>query len=81
MKHSKTIIIIGWLGTFGIFGAYGLNILGAIASTSLIYILGNLLGALLLGIRVYADRNWANLTMEVFFAIIAIIALVKYFIS
>jgi branched-subunit amino acid transport protein AzlD len=80
MKLSKkTITIIGWVGTFVLFTAYALNSLGFIESTGPIYGFSNLIAATLLGIRVYADRNWSNLALEIFFGTIAIITIVRYF--
>ena len=83
MKHNKNIprhtIVIGWLGTIILFIAYALNSLGIIESTGPIYGFSNLIAALLLGIRVYADRNWSNLVLEIFWMIIGIVGLVRYF--
>ena len=80
MKISKkNINIIGWAGTVILFGAYALNSLGFIESTGPIYGTSNLIAASLLGIRVYADRNWSNLALEVFFGLIATITLVRFF--
>jgi len=39
----------------------------------------NLIAALFLGIRVYADRNWSNLVLEIFWMGIGIVSLIKYF--
>ncbi len=73
-------MVVGWIGTFVLFAAYALNSLGFIESTGPLYGTSNLVAAILLGIRVYADRNWSNVALEVFFGIIAIITLVRYFI-
>jgi fluoride ion exporter CrcB/FEX len=78
-KSSKEIIIIGWVGTIILFSAYALNTWGFIESTGLAYGFSNLVAAILLGIRVYADRNWSNLVLEIFFGFIAITSLVRYF--
>lgn len=78
-KHTKKIQIIGWAGTCILFTAYALNSLGFIESTGPIYGFSNLVAATLLGIRVYADRNWSNVALEVFFGTIAIITLIRYF--
>ena len=77
--QSKTIKIIGWVGTVILFVAYGLNSFGIIESTGLIYGISNLVAAVLLGVRVFADRNWSNLVLEIFFGLIAVIAMVRYF--
>jgi len=79
IKNSKTIISIGWLGTIILFSAYALNSLGFIESTGPIYGFSNLVAATLLGIRVYVDKNWSNLVLEIFFGVIAVITLIRYF--
>lgn len=78
-QKSLPIIIIGWLGTIGLFTAYILNIFGFIESTGVAYALINLVAASCLGIRVYVDRNWSNLVLEIFFGLVAIASLVRYF--
>jgi hypothetical protein len=69
--------ILGWFGTTCIMTAYALNSFGIIPSLGFWYPFINLIGALTLGIRVYADRNWANVTLEVFFFVVALIALIR----
>lgn len=80
-KNQKTIAItiVGWIGTVILFTAYAANSWGFIESTGLIYSISNLIAATLLGIRVYVDRNWSNLALEIFFGIVAIISLFRYF--
>lgn len=78
-KHKKIITTIGWLGTIMLMGAYALNSLGFLESTGPIYAGINILAGLFLGIRVYADRNWSNLILEIFWVGIATITIVRYF--
>jgi len=78
---SKIITIIGWLGTFILLISYALNSFGVITSTGIIYGVSNLFVALLLGIRVWADRNWSNLTLQILFGLIAIINIMVYLLS
>lgn len=79
LKKTKTITIIGWIGTVILFSAYALNAWGFIESTGVIYSIANLVAATLLGIRVYADKNWSNLALEIFFGVVAIVSLIRYF--
>lgn len=79
LKKSKTITVIGWIGTIILFAAYALNAWGIIESTGIIYSASNLVAATLLGIRVYVDRNWSNLALEIFFGFVAIVSLIRYF--
>ncbi len=78
-KHSLIINTIGWTGTTILFIAYALNTWGYIESTGPIYGFSNLVAAILLGIRVYVDRNWSNLVLEIFFGLIAITSLIKFY--
>lgn len=59
--------------------AYALNSFGVIPSQGFLYPFLNLLSAILLGIRVYADRNYANTVLEIFWGAVAIIALLNLF--
>ncbi len=77
MKHTRGILLIGWAGTILLILAYALNSFGIISSTGWVYALLNLSAATFLSIRLYADRNWSNLTLEFFWASIALITLVR----
>lgn len=79
-KHSLLIQIIGWLGTTILMGFYALNSFGIIPSTGFWYPFGNLIAAILLGIRVFADRNYSNLILEIVFGSVALIALLRLFV-
>lgn len=78
-SQSKIVVIIGWIGTIILFSAYALNTWGYIESTGPVYGFSNLVAAILLGIRVYVDKNWSNVVLEIFFGLIAVTSLVKYF--
>lgn len=73
------IKFIGWLGTILLMATYMLNILGVITAQSLVYLFANLLAAIFLGIRVYSDKNFSNVFLEIFWAGVAIVGIVKYF--
>jgi len=68
---------IGWIGTILIVGAYFLNINGKIKSTSIPYILTNLVGGILFSIYTYAHHTWPNMVVNVVWVLIAITALMK----
>lgn len=70
--------VIGWTGTFFLIGAYALNSFGFLDSASVVYPLLNLLAAILLGIRVFADKNYSNLVLEIFWGAIAVIAIFNF---
>ena len=71
--------IIGWAGALSIVIAYLLLTLDLLDSDDVSYNLLNLAGGLLLGYRVYLDRNWANLFLEFFFSAVAVYALYRIF--
>ena len=71
------IEIIGWSGTILIVGSYFLNINGRIRSTSVPYILSNLVGGVLFSIYTYAHRTYPNMVVNVVWVIIAVTALMK----
>lgn len=78
-KHSYTILATGWFGTILLILAYTLNSFGFIPSQGFWYPVLNLLAAVLLGFRVYADRNYANTFLEIFWGGVAILSLIKLF--
>ena len=80
-KVSLEIKIIGWAGTTLLILAFALNSWGYISAENLIYPILNLIAALLLAIRVWADKNWSNLFLEVFWGAIALVSIIKFFIS
>jgi hypothetical protein len=57
---------------------YMLNIFGIINAQSPTYLFLNLFAAIFLGVRVYKDRNYSNVFLEIFWAGIAIIGIIKY---
>ena len=67
--------VMGWTGSLLIIFAYLFLTLDFFQAEDFGYNAMNLLGALLLGYRVYLDRNWANLSLEFFFAAVALFAL------
>ena len=82
-KEKKTTLemrIIGWAGSILIITAYALNSLGYLDVSNLIYPILNLAGAFFLGIRVFANRNWSNFFLEIFWAAIAVVSIIKWFI-
>ncbi len=71
------IEIIGWIGTVLIVGAYFLNINGKVKSTSVTYILTNIIGGVLFSIYTYAHRTYPNMVVNVVWVIIAVAAILK----
>jgi hypothetical protein len=59
---------------------YMLNVFGIVTADSLYYLIPNLLAGILLGLRVYADKNYSNVFLEIFWIIVILIAIIRYFI-
>ncbi len=78
-KISWELIVIGWAGSLLIITAYTLNSLGNLPSNGVIYPFLNLMGSILIGIRVFVNKNWSNLFLEIFWAFIAIVSILKFF--
>ncbi len=68
---------IGWIGAFLVVLAYFLMTIDIINSNDILYNLINLVAGILLGYRVWLDKNYSNLTLEIVFILIAFINLIK----
>lgn len=73
----SVIELIGWIATILIVGAYFFNINGRVKSTSVPYIVCNLIGGILFTIYTFAHRTYPNMVVNVVWVIIAIGALMK----
>ncbi len=71
------IQIVGWIGTFLIVLAYFLVSSKKIESTSKLYQVMNLLGAVGVGVNVFYLHAWSVAALQTAWGIIAIVALVK----
>lgn len=71
--------MIGWAGTLLLMATYMLNILGVMSAQSFSYLFLNLLAAICLGTRVFHDRNYSNVFLEIFWATVAIVGIIRYF--
>lgn len=76
---TKMDKIIGWIGAFLIVLAYFLLTFEFVISHDILYNMLNLIGASLMAYRVWVDRNFSNLALEIVFITIALFALAKVF--
>jgi hypothetical protein len=76
---SLIITILGWIGSFEVLLAYGLNLANRLKSNSLTYILLNLTGGIFLIIYTVYLKAYANTFINVVWAVVAVGALVGYF--
>lgn len=72
------IKIIGWIGALLLIGVYTLTVLGYLLPANPLYLLANFIGALCIGVQVYADRNYSNLILQLFWAGIALFGILKF---
>lgn len=74
----ETLInVLGWVGSFEVLLAFGLNTYQKIESKSLWYLLLNLTGGIFLIIYSYYYSAYANTFINVIWSIVASIALIR----
>jgi hypothetical protein len=74
------IDIIGWIGSFEVIAAYGLNSYQKIKSDSLLFQLLNLTGGFFLIINTIYYSAYPSAFINVVWVIIAIVAIVQFFV-
>lgn len=75
-KSSRYFDILGWIGVALILGAYGALSLGSITANHL-FQLPTLIGSLLVACTAWRKRDFQAGVLNVIFAIIAVIALIR----
>ena len=68
---------LGWYGVVAVVGAYALLSLGILSSTSITFQVLNLTGAIGIIIDAIEDKNTQPVVLNIIWAIIAIVAIVK----
>lgn len=71
------IEIIGWIGAVLIVGSYFFNINGKLKSSSLVYIICNLLGGIFFTINTLVHGAYPSMIVNIIWVIIAVAALLK----
>ena len=71
------IEIIGWIGAVLIVGSYFMNINGKVKSSSIIYIICNLIGGIFFTINTFVHHAFPSMIVNIIWVIIAIAALLK----
>jgi len=69
--------IIGWIGAVLITGAYFLNITGRLKSSSLVYIISNLVGGIFFSINTLVHHAYPSMIVNIIWVFIAVAALLK----
>lgn len=77
MKNSKLIEIFGWYGAGAIITAYALLSYEILSPHSIAYQLLNLSGAIGVLVDSWKQRNYQPVVINIFWAVIAIIALLR----
>jgi hypothetical protein len=70
---------VGNLGVVLLITTFYLNVAGKLNSKGLVYNVGNLLVAILLGINLYFRPNISSIIIEIFWAGISIYGIVNYY--
>jgi hypothetical protein len=68
---------LGWIGTLCVLCAYAANAWGFVGSQEKLYQGLNFVGAVCLGINVYAQSAWPALTLQVVWGAVAITPLLR----
>tara|TARA_R110001606_G_scaffold117492_2_gene246992 strand:- start:228 stop:446 length:219 start_codon:yes stop_codon:yes gene_type:complete len=68
---------IGWIGAFLVVLAYFLMTIDIINSKDISYNIINLIAGVMLGYRVWLDKNYSNFAVEIIFICIAILNLIQ----
>ena len=76
MKDKFIINLIGWAGAFFILIAYFSLSFELVHSKDIAFNIINLIGGLLLAYRVWVDKNYSNLILEIAFILIALKSLI-----
>ena len=71
------IEIIGWIGAVLIVGAYFFNITGQLKSSSMVYIISNLLGGIFFTINTFVHQAYPSMIVNIIWVVIAIGAIIK----
>lgn len=69
--------VIGWIGSAAILSAYALNSYQKIRSDSLMFVMLNLMGGLLLMVYTFYKDAIANTFLNLVWVVVAVIALLK----
>lgn len=80
-KRKKHIFIeiVGWYGTIAVLLAYGLNSFGLITVHTIWYLILNGTGALSIIINEGSEHDWAVVTLNLVWLLIAMVGIVRAF--
>ncbi len=77
MKKNILIELIGWYGLIAILGAYFLNSFSALEAGDLLYQLLNITGAIGIIVVSYAKKAYQPMALNIIWALIGLVALLK----
>jgi len=77
LPKNQIAEVFGWVGSFMLLGGYALLSFGIVDSTSLLYHGMLLVGGAGLAVVTYRHRAFQSVTVNVFFTVLAIIAIVR----
>jgi hypothetical protein len=73
------IDIIGWIGAVAVIIAYAFNSSGKLTSSSVVFQLLNLVGAIFLIVKTYFDKSYPSMVINIIWTFIALFALIKIY--
>jgi uncharacterized membrane protein YhaH (DUF805 family) len=74
---TKRDNFIGWIGALSVVAAYALLTFEVTGAKDVLYNVLNLIGGICLCYRVWIDRNYSNVFLEIVFVSVALYALAK----
>lgn len=77
MKKNVVSEVLGWYGVVSILSAYALLSLGILSSNNLVYQILNMSGALGIVYDSFRDKDYQPVVLNIIWAIIALIAIIK----
>ena len=72
-----SVQVLGWYGVVAILASYTLANIGVVSTTNVVYVVLNLTGAIAIAIEAASKRDRQPLVLNVIWAMVALIALVK----
>ncbi len=75
------LALVGWVGILCVLLGYGLTSFQILSNSDPIYFVLNLIGAITLGIEAYLHKDTPPILLNIIWAAIAVVGLVRFFIG
>jgi hypothetical protein len=77
LRHNRIVEAFGWIGTVSLLTAFLANTQGWVASDAPLYLGGNLVGAVGVGVHAWTRRTWPAVVVEALWSTVALLGLVR----